>query len=99
MLAADVFVYCGDLAPIAAAVARVMAPGGLFAFTVESHDGSGILLQPTLRYAHGAAHVRSAIEAAGLQLRHLEPVSTRKEKGEWVPGLVAVAMAPPLSSP
>ena len=98
VLAADVFVYCGDLAPIAAAVVRVMAPGG-FAFTVESHDGSGIRLQPTLRHAHGAAHVRSAIEAAGLQLRHLEPVSTRKEKGEWVAGLVAVAMAPPLSSP
>ena len=89
----------GDLAPIAAAVVRVMAPGGWFAFTVESHAGSGILLQPTLRHAHGAAHVRSAIEAAGLQLRHLEPVSTRKEKGEWVAGLVAVAMAPPLSSP
>jgi predicted TPR repeat methyltransferase len=99
VLAADVFVYCGDLAPIAAAVVRVMAPGGWFAFTVESHDGSGIRLQPTLRHAHGAAHVRSAIEAAGLQLRHLEPVSTRKEKGEWVAGLVAVAMAPPLSSP
>ena len=58
VLAADVFVYCGDLAPIAAAVARVMAPGGLFAFTVESHDGPACLLQPTLRYAHGAAHVR-----------------------------------------
>jgi predicted TPR repeat methyltransferase len=99
VLAADVFVYCGDLAPISAVVARVLAPGGLFAFTVETHDGSGILLQPTLRYAHGAAHVRSAIELAGLQLRHLAPVSTRKEKGEWVPGLVAVAMAPPLSNP
>ena len=98
VLAADVFVYCGDLTPIAVAVARVMAPGGLFAFTVETHDGSGIRLQPTLRYAHGAPHVRTAIETAGLQLRHLAPVATRKEKGEWVPGLVAVAMAPPTSS-
>jgi predicted TPR repeat methyltransferase len=98
VLAADVFVYCGDLTPIAAAVARVMAPGGLFAFTVETHDGSGIRLQPTLRYAHGAPHVLTAIETAGLQLRHLAPVATRKEKSEWVPGLVAVAMAPPTSS-
>jgi predicted TPR repeat methyltransferase len=98
VMAADVFVYCSDLTPIAAAVARVMTPGGLFAFTVETYGGSGILLQQTLRYAHSATHVRAAIEAAGLQLRHLEPVSTRKEKGEWVPGLVAVAMAPPTSS-
>ena len=99
VLAADVFVYCGDLAPIAAAVARVLAPGGLFAFTVETHDGPGILLQPTLRYAHSAAHVRAALKTAGLQPRHLAPVSTRKEKGEWVAGLVAVAMAPPISEP
>jgi predicted TPR repeat methyltransferase len=98
VMAADVFVYCSDLTPIAAAVARVMTPGGLFAFTVETYGGSGMLLQQTLRYAHSATHVRAAIEAAGLQLRHLEPVSTRKEKGEWVPGLVAVAMAPPTSS-
>ncbi len=98
VLAVDVFVYCGDLAPICAAVAGVLAPGGLFAFTVESHGGSGIVLQPTLRYAHGEAHVRAAVEAAGLELRHLAPVSTRKEKGHPVPGLVAVASALPSSA-
>ena len=97
VLAADVFVYCGDLAPIAAAMTRVLAPGGLFAFTVETHDGPGIELQPTLRYAHGAAHVRAALEEATLQVLHLAPVSTRKEKGTWVPGLAVVASALPPS--
>ncbi len=63
-LAADVFVYCSDLAPIAAAVAGVLAPGGLFAFTVETHDKPGVRLQGTLRYAHGPAHVRAALPAA-----------------------------------
>lgn len=95
VLAADVFVYCADLAPICASVARALAPGGLLAFTVEFHGGPDAVLQPTLRYAHGEPHVRSAIGAAGLGLRRLAPASTRKEKGEWVPGLVAVAMAPP----
>ena len=68
VLAADVFVYCGDLAPIAAAVARVMAPGGLFAFTVESHDGSGIsCYSRRLRYR---AHAEVAPQSKrGLQ-RH-----------------------------
>jgi predicted TPR repeat methyltransferase len=98
VLAADVFVYCGDLAPIAAAVARVMAPNGLFAFTVESHEGSGIQLQPTLRYAHGTPHVRAAVEAAPFQILRLAPASTRREKGEWVPGLVAIASASPISN-
>ena len=53
VLAADVFVYVNDLAPIVAAVARVLAPDGLVAFTVETHPGDGVKLLPTLRYAHG----------------------------------------------
>ena len=77
----------------------MLAPGGLFAFTVETHDGDGVILQPTLRYAHGAAHVRAALEAAGLRCVSLQPVSTRKEKGVPVPGLVVVAVAPPRPAP
>jgi predicted TPR repeat methyltransferase len=98
VLAADVFVYCGDLAPIAAGVAHVLAPGGQFAFTVETYDGSGIRLQPTLRYAHGVAHVRAAIERARLQLDYLEPIPARREKNEWLPGLVVIASALPSSN-
>jgi predicted TPR repeat methyltransferase len=95
VLAADVFVYCSDLVPIAAAVARVLAPGGLFAFTVETCDEPGVRLQETLRYAHGATHVRSAMLAAGLRLAQLAEVSTRNEKGAPVPGLLVVASTPP----
>lgn len=91
VLAADVFVYCSDIAPIASAVARVLAPGGLFAFTVEAHDERGVRLQGTLRYAHGADHVRAALEAADLRILQLAAASTRSEKGEPVPGLLAVA--------
>ena len=96
-LAADVFVYCSDLTPIAAAVAFVLAPGGLFAFTVETHDKSGVRLQGTLRYAHGQAHVRAALSAAGLQILQLTKASTRTEKGAPVPGLLVVASTPPSS--
>jgi predicted TPR repeat methyltransferase len=96
-LAADVFVYCSDLAPIAAAVAKVLAPGGLFAFTVETHDHPGVRLQGTLRYAHGPAHVRDAISAAGLRAVQLTEASTRNEKGAPVPGLLVVASTSPSS--
>ena len=50
-----------DLAPIIAAIARVLAPDGLLAFTVETHAGDGVKLLPTLRYAHGEAYVRAAL--------------------------------------
>ena len=97
VLAADVFVYCSDLAPIAAAVAGVLAPGGLFAFTVETHENFGVRLQGTLRYAHDPAHVRDALSAAGLQILQLTEASTRTEKGAPVPGLLVVASTPPSS--
>jgi predicted TPR repeat methyltransferase len=96
-LAADVFVYCSDLAPIAIAIAKVLVPGGLFAFTVETHDDPGVRLQGTLRYAHSPAHVRQAIAAAGLELRQLVAASTRNEKGAPVSGLLVVASTPPSS--
>jgi predicted TPR repeat methyltransferase len=91
VVAADVFVYCSDIAPIAAGVAKVLAPGGLFAFSVETHDRPGVRLQESLRYAHGANHVRAAIQAAGLNLLQLSEASTRTERGEPVQGLIAVA--------
>ena len=99
VLAADVFVYCGDLAPIAARWRACWRRAGCSPSRSRPTTAPAFGCSRRLRYAHGAAHVRAAIEAAGLQLRHLEPVSTRKEKGESVAGLVAVAMAPPLSSP
>jgi len=91
VLAADVFMYFDDLAPVLKAAAQVVAPAGQLAFTLETHDGDGVLLRETLRYAHGKAHVRRAMAAAGLKPVSLDSVSTRTEKGVPVPGLIAVA--------
>lgn len=91
IFAADVFVYCGDLHEIARAMAAILAPDGLIAFTVETHDAEGVILRETLRFAHSAGAVRDAILAAGLKLLSLDPVSTRTEKDVAVPGFVAVA--------
>jgi predicted TPR repeat methyltransferase len=89
IVAADVFAYLGDLTGVCAAVARVMTDGALFAFTVETHSGHGIVLGDGLRYAHGAAYIRTAL--ADLELLELTEVSTRNESGVPVAGLLAVA--------
>jgi predicted TPR repeat methyltransferase len=91
VVAADVFVYVNDLAPVAAAVARVLPPDGLFAFTVETHDGGGIALLPTLRYAHGEVYIRNALGASGLAIAHLARTPVRNEKGMPVDSLIVVA--------
>jgi predicted TPR repeat methyltransferase len=93
VVAADVLVYVEDLAAVAAAVRRVLAQDGLFGFTVETHAGDGVLLRESLRYAHGAAHVRAAMADAGLNLAYLAEVATRTERGEPVAGLLGVAAA------
>jgi predicted TPR repeat methyltransferase len=93
VVAADVLVYTQDLAVAAAAVRRALAPAGMFGFTVETHPGDGVLLRESLRYAHGAAHVRAAMAEAALKLAHLDEVATRTERGEPVAGLLGVATA------
>ncbi|WP_028138939.1 class I SAM-dependent DNA methyltransferase [Bradyrhizobium japonicum] len=91
IVAADAFVYLADLAPVLDEASRVLASGGVLAFTLETHDGSGIVLGEGLRYAHPAEYVRGAIAKAGLKLLTLEPASPRNENNEPVRGLVVVA--------
>ena len=91
ILAADVMVYVHDMTPLLAEVARVLTRGGLFAFTVESHAGEGVVLGQGLRYAYTAKRLRALVAEAGLALDLLEPASSRTEGGAQVPGLVAVA--------
>jgi predicted TPR repeat methyltransferase len=91
ILAADAMVYAADLAPVLTEVRRVLVAGGLLAFTVETHEGDGVIIGEGLRYAHGAPYVRASIEAAGLGLSQLEALSARNEDNTPVPGLVVVA--------
>jgi predicted TPR repeat methyltransferase len=93
VVAADVFVYLNDLTPIAARVAGVLAPAGIFAFTVETHPGDGVKLLPTLRFAHGKAYVRGVLRDAALAVASLDQKSVRSEKGVPVDSLVVVAQA------
>jgi predicted TPR repeat methyltransferase len=93
VLAADVFVYVSDLAPVLADIARVLAPRGVVAFTVETHSGVGVTLLPTLRFAYGEPYLRDAMAVAGLELLALEQAAIRTEKGTPVAGLVVVAIS------
>jgi predicted TPR repeat methyltransferase len=94
VLAADAMVYVADIAPVLVQAHRVLAPGGLIAFTAETHAGEGVILGAGLRYAHAAAHVRDAVAAANLKLALLQEASPRDEGNVPVPGLVVVATKP-----
>jgi len=91
VLAADAMVYVADIAPVLSEAARVLAPGGLLAFTAETHDGEGVRLGAGLRYAHAADHVRAMVGTCGLDLSRIEELSARNEDHVPAPGLVVVA--------
>ncbi|MCS3445726.1 putative TPR repeat methyltransferase [Bradyrhizobium elkanii] len=94
ILAADAMVYVADLAPVLAEASRVLVPGGVLAFTTETHDGEDVIIGEGLRYAHSAAYVRGSVAAAGLTLALLDDLSARNEDNIPAPGLVAVAVKP-----
>jgi predicted TPR repeat methyltransferase len=91
IFSADAVVYLSDLAPLLGEISRVLSSDGVFACTLETHEGYGVILGAGLRYAHSAEYVAEALERAGLTQLHAARVSTRDESGVPVPGLAVVA--------
>lgn len=82
VLAADVFIYVGALDEVFRGVARVLEPGGTFAFTVEEAPRTDdFRLLASLRYAHSEGYVRRLAAAHGLAVRELRrgPLRTNRQ--------------------
>ena len=95
LAAADVLNYCGELRPVLQAAARVLVPGGLFAFTLELHGGTEpLLLGPTLRYAHNAELAMAGCRAAGFEIVQQAAAVLRHDRGAPVEGLLVLLRRP-----
>ncbi len=90
LLAADVFVYIGDLNAVFAAANKGLSPNGHFAFTVEASPDADFFLQGVRRYAHSRAYLeRLAIEHS-FEIKCFEETSTRIESTKPVPSYLLV---------
>lgn len=88
VLAADVFIYVGDLAAVFAGVARILQPGGLFCFTVERTVGEEeLVLLPSLRYAHSEAYIRRLAREHGFEVKALLHAPLREDQQRPIEGL------------
>jgi predicted TPR repeat methyltransferase len=65
VLAADVLVYFGDLEPVFVQAARLLRPGGLFAFSIEVCRNADFRLQDSGRYAQSAAYIERLAKQLG----------------------------------
>jgi predicted TPR repeat methyltransferase len=89
VLAADVFIYIGDLAPVFAGVRRVLAPGGQFVFSVEAADDeAAVQLGAQLRYRHGEAALRALADAHGFEVHTVRREVLRHELQKPIDGLL-----------
>jgi predicted TPR repeat methyltransferase len=89
IVAADVFIYFGDLGPIFSGAAIALRPGGILACSTESWTGDGYRLQPSGRFAQAPAYVRSMASAEFEEL-HYSETTIRLEAGGRLPGNIFI---------
>jgi predicted TPR repeat methyltransferase len=101
VIAADVFVYVGKLEPLVFEVHRLLRPGGLFGFSVESLDAvanadaegvkaRGYRLNDTGSYCHSADYLARLCEQAGFGTLSTISAPPRVHHGEPVEGYLVL---------
>src|SRR3954452_919470 len=88
VLAADVFIYVGDLESVFAGVSRIMNRGGVFCFSIEqAGDEHMFQLTTHQRYAHSERYVRQFAERHGFETVKMLRHAIRKDQAKPVAGL------------
>jgi predicted TPR repeat methyltransferase len=91
LVAADVFVYFGDLRSFFDAAANALRPGGLFAFSTETTELGDHRLLHSGRFAHAPAYVEAVARATGpFETRASRATTLRFEGRERVRGVLFV---------
>ncbi len=98
ILAADVFIYIGDLNKTFLLTSAALRPTGLFAFSVEAAEQSlqgstpanGYHLNPSRRYSHTLGYVRQLAAQHGFSERSAELATLRTQAGTEVQGWIVV---------
>jgi predicted TPR repeat methyltransferase len=91
VLAADVFIFFGDLGTVFAGVGKVLRPGGMLALLTESAEtddapwtGPDWRLLTTRRYAHSHPHLERLCRENGLEVKSARRVEARQERDQPV---------------
>jgi len=95
IVASDVFVYIGDLAPTFAAAAAALRPNGLFAFSVEVDDQTDTyILHRTRRYAHSLRYLQTLAKSHNFTELSISRKVLRTEREKNVDGWIVLLRAP-----
>ncbi|MBP1885844.1 putative TPR repeat methyltransferase [Ensifer mexicanus] len=93
--AADVLMYLGNLETVFVIADRLLAHGGLFAFSVEdAATDEGFTLRPSLRYAHSEPYIVGLCAERGFLLIATERTVIRTDAGKPIAGILFLARKP-----
>lgn len=99
VVAADVFVYVGELNFAFHLASQLLSADGLFAFTLQRAVEEGdFILGEDHRYAHSKAYISQLAEQCGLSVLTLQTATARQDRGVDVPGWLVVLQKPALAS-
>lgn len=99
IVAADVFIYMGKLDQVIGETARLLVPGGVFAFSIEAvvpiqADSAGsqseYQLQHTGRYAQSPEYMSRLAAANGFLIKEMTMTQLRLERGKPTNGYLAL---------
>lgn len=94
IIAADVFIYCGDIADTVALCHQHLEPGGVLVFSVESCGGDHFSADPaTGRYQHSSPYLERILSQHFVGVEWIDQV-LRQNSGEPVKGQLVVARRP-----
>lgn len=91
VVAADVFIYIGELEPIFLASRRVLVENGAVIFSVElCTEDKGMVLLSSGRFGHSRGYVEIQAAKAGFAVKTWREGVLRQQRGERVDGAVVV---------
>lgn len=100
VVAADVFIYIGQLDETVKEVRRVLRPQGLLAFSIENLDASDhspatedFRLNSTGRYSQSRTYLDKLAQQNGFVVREVHPTVLRVENGQPVQGSLVIWQA------
>lgn len=96
ILAADVFVYVGELKKVFKLCSIALKKSGLFAFTVEAakDEAADYVLQSTGRYAHSIHYLNELAQSSGLEVKIMRDAVLRIDRGGPINGYTVVLRRP-----
>lgn len=90
IIAADVFIYIGDLVDLFTKAFYTLKPGGLFVFSLEKTNIEPYILQKNIRYAHSRNYIESLIKENKFETIRFDNIVLRMQRNKPVEGFLVV---------